>query len=90
MNVYLETGEDGEKKKKGSCCAPADGGGCGKSGQEKAAGESSGSCSLLGGALGKIDLNEFVGKCSCQDAVDQRQAADWMRLGSYKIFAVKK
>ncbi len=47
INVYLDTGEDGEKK--GGCCDPA------------AAGKS-GCCVPAGVLPEKTDLNEFVGK----------------------------
>jgi hypothetical protein len=61
LNVYLETGEDGEKK--GGCCAPAGApaGGCGASAEATGAG----CCgSVPKGVVSdsKRDLNEFAGK----------------------------
>ena len=59
INVYLETGEDGEKK--GGCCAPAAAGKCDDSGAAPIAAES-GCCVPAGVLPEKTDLNEFVGK----------------------------
>ncbi len=53
MNVYLETGEDGEKK--GGCCAPAAAADCDDSGAAPVA-------APAGVLPEKTDLNEFVGK----------------------------
>jgi hypothetical protein len=63
LNVYLETGQDGERKG-GGCCAPEAGAGGGDSveGPVPAAAADSGCCSLAGVVSEKTDLNEFVGK----------------------------
>lgn len=59
LNVYLETGEDGERK--GGCCAPAAAEGCANSGAAPAL-AGSGCCVSAGVLPEKTDLNEFVGK----------------------------
>jgi hypothetical protein len=59
LNVYLETGEDGERK--GGCCAPATAEGCGNAGAAAAL-SGSGCCVPAGVLPEKTDLNEFVGK----------------------------
>ncbi|KAH6854756.1 S-adenosyl-L-methionine-dependent methyltransferase [Chaetomium sp. MPI-CAGE-AT-0009] len=58
INVYLETGEDGEKK--GSCCAPAAARGCDGAGDAPAP-AASGSCVAAGVVPEETNLNEFVG-----------------------------
>jgi hypothetical protein len=62
LNVYLETGQDGERK--GSCCAPEAGTGCGDSAEATvppAAADNG--CSASAGVVSeKTDLNEFVGQ----------------------------
>jgi hypothetical protein len=63
LNVYLETGQDGERKG-GGCCAPEAGARCGDSVEAPvppAAGDSACSASVAV-ASEKTDLNEFVGK----------------------------
>ncbi|KAK4237625.1 S-adenosyl-L-methionine-dependent methyltransferase [Achaetomium macrosporum] len=58
LNVYLQTGEDGEKKS--SSCSPAAAGGCGDAGV--AAAPAGDGCSASAGLVPeKMDLNEFVG-----------------------------
>ncbi|KAL2141916.1 hypothetical protein VTI28DRAFT_1801 [Corynascus sepedonium] len=73
LNVYLETGEDGERKRADGCCVPAGGdGGCcsSKTQTVPSSAPASSGCSVPVGMVSeKTDLNEFV--------------------GSYKIFAVK-
>jgi hypothetical protein len=59
LNVYLETGQDGEKKE--SCCAPTTTGGCDDD-RTVPAPSPSGSCAAADSVPEKTDLNEFVGK----------------------------
>ena len=54
LNIYSETGEDGERK--GGCCAPA------ASAPAASAPAASGCCVPTGAIPEKTDLNEFVGK----------------------------
>lgn len=64
LNVYLETGQDGERK--GGCCAPEAGTGCGDAAgvTVSPAVADSGCCAPGGVVSDKTDLNEFVGKSS--------------------------
>jgi hypothetical protein len=65
LNVYLETGEDGEKKGAEGCCAPVTEAGeaCGDTGvASDTAATGSGCCVPPGVVPEKTDLNEFVGK----------------------------
>jgi hypothetical protein len=59
LNIYLETGEDGERKD--GCSAPATAGACDDSGAAPVP-ASSGCCVSAGVVPQKTDLNEFVGK----------------------------
>lgn len=60
LNVYLETGGDGERN--GSCCAPGTGTGCDSAGTVPAATTGSGGAVPAGVVPEKTDLNEYVGK----------------------------
>ncbi|KAH6628157.1 S-adenosyl-L-methionine-dependent methyltransferase [Chaetomium tenue] len=59
LNVYLETGEDGERK--GSCCTPGTGTGRDGAGTVPAASTGSGGAVPAGAVPEKTDLNEYVG-----------------------------
>jgi phage tail sheath protein FI len=79
LNVYLETGEDGEKKS--SCCSPASAGGCDDAGVAAAAAAAAApcgsGCSVPTGVIPeKTNLNEFVGKQNVRTKNDSEPVAN--------------